>query len=322
MKRREFIMLVGAAAAWSPLTVHAQQPKLARIGFVTWQSQAAEAQVKYLREGLAQFGYVEGRNLSLDTYFTDGNRERTQSILSELVGKPVDVLIARVTPVAQLAKQATTTIPIVIIVADALATGLVPSLSRPDANLTGLSLASPDLAGKRLEFIREIKPDVKTVAFLGLNEPQTPTFVRETTEAAGKLGLKLLVRIVDRPEQVDAALFEAMKRDGVEAVIAQPLFSGQQDKIVGLAMQQRLPVITDFADFARAGGLFSLGVEEAEILKRAAYFVDRLLKGAKPADLPIEQPTVFRLTLNARTAKAIGWSITPALLSRADEVIE
>jgi putative ABC transport system substrate-binding protein len=321
MRRREFLVLVGSAA-WLPPAVHAQQPKIARIGFVTWQSQAAETQVKYLREGLAQFGYVEGRNLSLETYFTDGNRERTEAILRELVDKPVDVLIARVTPVAQLAKQATTTIPVVMIVADPLATGLVPSLSRPDANLTGLSLASPDLAGKRLELIRDIKPDIRTIAFLGLNEAQTPTFVRETTAAAGKLGLQLLVRTVDRPEQVDVALFEVMKRDGVEAVIAQPLFSGQQDQLVGFAMKQRLPVVSDFADFARAGGLFSLGVEEADILRRAAYFVDRILKGVKPAELPIEQPTAFRLTLNLRTAKAIGWSITPILLSRADEVIE
>jgi putative ABC transport system substrate-binding protein len=321
MRRRDFIGLVGTAAAW-PLGTAAQQPKLARIGFVSWQSQAAEDQMKYLREGLAQYGYAEGRNLNLDARFTNGNRERTQAVIRELVDRPVDVLIARVTPVAQLAKEATTTIPVVMIVADPLATGLVPSLSRPDANLTGLSLASPDLAGKRLELIRDIKPDIRTIAFLGLNEAQTPTFVRETTAAANKLGLQLQVRVLDGPEQVDAALFETMKRDGVEAVIAQPLFSGQQDRIVGLAMTQQLPVVSDFADFARAGGLFSLGVEEVDILRRVAYFVDRILKGAKPAELPIEQPTAFRLTLNMRTAKAIGWSISPVLLSRADEVIE
>lgn len=314
-------MLAGGAAIW-PLSAGAQQAKLARIGFVSWQSQNAKDQIKYLREGLAQFGYVEGRNISLDIHFTDGNRERTETAIRELVDKPVDVLIARVTPVAQLAKRATTTISVVMIVADPLAVGLVPSLSRPDANLTGLSLASPDLAGKRLELIREIKPDIRTIAFLGLNESQTATFLREMTEAARKLGLNLVVRILDRVDQIDIALFEAMKHDGVEAVIAQPLFSGQEGAIVGLAMKQQLPVISDFADFARAGGLFSLGVEEADILRRSAYFVDRLLKGAKPAELPIEQPTVFRLTLNARTAKEIGWTLSPVLLGRADEVIE
>lgn len=322
MRRREFLGVVAGAATVSPLAVLAQQARLARIGFVSWQSQAAETQLGYLREGLAKFGYVEGRNLGLDAHFTDGNRERTQAVIRELADKPVDVLIVRVTPAVQLAKQTTTTVPIVMIVADALAVGLVPSLSRPGANLTGLSLASPDLAGKRLELVREIKPDIKTIAFLGLNEAQTPTFVRETAEAARKLGLKFVARIVDRPEQVDTALFAAMKGDGVEAVIVQPLFSGQQDKVVGLAMKEQLPVISDFAGFARAGGLFSLGVEEADTLRRTAYFVDRILKGARPADLPIEQPTVFRLTLNARTAKAIGWPLTPLLLSRADEVIE
>jgi putative ABC transport system substrate-binding protein len=321
MRRREFLGALAGATAL-PLAARAQQAKPARIGFVTWQSQAAEDQLKYLREGLAQYGYAEGRNLSLDARFTDGNRERTQAVIRELIDKPVDVLVARVTPVAELAKQATTTIPIVMIVADPLAVGLVPSLSRPDANLTGLSLASPDLAGKRLELIREIKPDIRTIAFLGLTESQTAIFVREMTEPARKLGLNLVVRVVDRAEQVDAALFEAMKRDAVEAVIAQPVFSGHQDKIVRLAMTQKLPVISDFADFDRAGALFSLGVEEVDILRRVAYFVDRILKGAKPAELPIEQPTAFRLTLNVRTAKAIGWNVTPVLLARADEVIE
>jgi putative ABC transport system substrate-binding protein len=321
MRRREFLGALAGATAL-PFAASAQLGRIFKIGFVTWQSQAAEDQLKYLREGLAQYGYAEGRNISLDARFTDGNREHTQAVIRELVDRPVDVLVARVTPVAELAKQATTTIPIVMIVADPLAVGLVPSLSRPDANLTGLSLASPDLAGKRLELIRDIKPDIRTIAFLGLTESQTAIFVREMTEPARKLGLNLVVRVLDRPEQVDAALFEAMKRDGVEAVIAQPVFSGHQDKIVRLAMTQKLPVISDFADFARAGALFSLGVEEVDILRRVAYFVDRILKGAKPAELPIEQPTAFRLTLNVRTARAIGWSITPVLLSRADEVIE
>jgi len=136
------------------------------------------------------------------------------------------------------------------------------------------------------------------------------------------MGLTVVVRIVDSPDMVDGALFDAMKRDGVEAVIVQPLFAGQQDKIVGLAMKSRLPVIADFTTFAKAGALFSLGVEEADILRRAAYFVDRILKGAKPADLPIEQPTTFRLTINVRAGTALGWTIPPLLLSRADEVIE
>src|ERR1700730_12796756 len=167
MRRREFIGLVGGAAAMWPLAGDAQQPKIAKLGFVSWQSPAASDQMEFLREGLAQLGYVEGRNISLEAWFTDGNRERTQAALRGFVEKPVDVLIARVTPAALLAKEATQTIPIVMIVADPLATGLFPSLSRPGANLTVLSLASPDLAGKRLELVREIRPDIRTIAFLG-----------------------------------------------------------------------------------------------------------------------------------------------------------
>jgi putative ABC transport system substrate-binding protein len=321
VKRREFIGLAGAAAL-SPLAAYAQQGRSFKIGFVSWQAQSAEDQMKYLREGLAQFGYLEGRNISLEAFFTDGNQEQTRAVLRNLIDKQVDILIARVTPVAQIAKELTRTIPIVTISADPLLTGLVPSLSRPGANLTGLSLASPDLAGKRLELVRDIKPDIKAIAFLGAKQTSTASFVRETDAAAKVMGLKAVIRVLDSPEMVDRAVFESMKADGAEAVIVQPLFAGEEDKIVGLAMQSRLPVIGDFAALAHAGGLFSFGVEEVDILRRTAYFVDRILKGAKPADLPIEQPTAFRLTLNVRTAKAIGWSITPVLLSRADEVIE
>ena len=192
--------LLGSAAAW-PLAAHAQQPKIAKLGFVSWQSAAAADQIEYLRDGLARFGYVEGRNIDLETWFTDGNRERTQAVIRALVQKPVDALIVRVTPTTQLAKEATQTIPIVMIAADALASGLVPILSRPGGNLTGLSLASPDLAGKRLELVREIKPDIRTIAFLGLTEQQTATFVRETTAAAKVIGLNLVVRIVDTPRR-------------------------------------------------------------------------------------------------------------------------
>jgi putative ABC transport system substrate-binding protein len=320
MRRRQFVSLLGIAAAW-PLAARAQG-RIFRIGFVSWQAQAAEDQIKYLREGLAQFGYVEGRNISLEAFFTDGDPERTRAALRPLIDKPVDILILRVSPVAQIAKEMTRTIPIVMLAADPVATGLVPSLSHPGANLTGLSFASPDLAGKRFELVRDIKPDIKAIAFLGSKQTSTASFIRETTEAAKVMGLKVVLRILDNPELLDRAVFESMKADGAEAVIVQPLFAGQEAKIVDLATQSRLAVIGEFSAFARAGGLFSLGVEETDVLRRAAYFVDRILKGAKPADLPVEQPTAFRFTLNVRAAKAIGWNIPPAVLSRADEVIE
>jgi ABC-type uncharacterized transport system substrate-binding protein len=321
MRRREFVTLLGGAAGW-PLFAHAQQGKNFKIGFVSWQAQAAEDQMKYLREGLAQFGYVEGRNVSLEAFFTDGDPERTRAALRSLIDKQVDILIVRVSPVAQIAKEMTRTVPIVMLAADPVATGLVPSLSHPDANLTGLSFASPDLAGKRFELVRDIKPDIKAIAFLGSRQTSTASFVHETTEAAKVMGLKVVIRILDRPELLDRAVFESMKADGAEAVVVQPLFAGQESRIVEFATQLQLAVVSDFAAFPKAGGLFSLGVEETDVLRRAAYFVDRILKGAKPADLPIEQPTAFRFTLNVRAAKAIGWNIPPAVLSRADEVIE
>jgi putative ABC transport system substrate-binding protein len=320
MRRRQFVTLLSIAAAW-PLAARAQG-RIFRIGFVSWQAQAAEDQIKYLREGLAQFGYVEGRNISLEAFFTDGDPERTRAALRPLIDKPVDILILRVSPVAQIAKEMTRTIPIVMLAADPVATGLVPSLSHPGANLTGLSFASPDLAGKRFELVRDIKPDIKAIAFLGSKQTSTASFIRETTEAAKVMGLKVVLRILDNPELLDRAVFESMKADGAEAVIVQPLFAGQEAKIVDLATQSRLAVIGEFSAFARAGGLFSLGVEETDVLRRAAYFVDRILKGAKPADLPVEQPTAFRFTLNVRAAKALGWTIPPGVLSRADEVIE
>ena len=321
MRRREFLGLVGGAAIL-PHVARAQQGRIFKIGFVSWQAQSAENQIKYLREGLAQFGYVEGRNINLEAFFSDGDPERTRAALRALIDKQVDILIARVSPVAQIAKEMTRTVPIVMLAADPVATGLVPNLSHPDANLTGLSFASPDLAGKRLELVRDIKPDIKAIAFLGSKQTSTASFIRETTEAAKVMGLKVVLRILDNPELLDRAVFESMKADGAEAVVVQPLFAGQEAKIVDLATQSRVAVIGEFSAFARAGGLFSLGVEETDVLRRAAYFVDRILKGAKPADLPIEQPTAFRFTLNVRAAKAIGWTIPPAVLSRADEVIE
>ncbi|MBV8909041.1 MAG: ABC transporter substrate-binding protein, partial [Sphingomonas sp.] len=216
MRRREFVGLLGGTTLL-PLAARAQQGRIFKIGFVSWQAQSSEDQLKYLREGLAQFGYVEGRNITLEALFTDGDPERTRAALRPLIDKPVDILILRVSPVAQIAKQMTRTIPIVMLAADPVATGLVPSLSHPDANLTGLSFASPDLAGKRLELLRDIKPDIKAIAFLGSKQTSTTSFIRETTEAAKVMGLTVVLRILDNPELLDRAVFESMKAEDAEA---------------------------------------------------------------------------------------------------------
>ena len=223
----------------------------------------------------------------------------------------------------QLAKDATQTVPVVMISSDPVAAKLVQSLSHPGGNFTGVSMSGPDLAGKRLELLREIKPDIGSIAFLGY-APSTgaAAYIRETKASADQIGLKLLVRQVDRSDAIDEALFADMKRDGAEAVIVQPFFFGHGAEVVSFAMKSKLPIISDYPIFAKAGALASLGVDEAAQVRRTAYFIDRILKGAKPADLPVEQPTTFQLAINLKTAKALGLDIPPMLLARADEVIE
>jgi putative ABC transport system substrate-binding protein len=319
VRRGEFITAVAGAIAL-PLVARAQQNKVAKLGYVSW---IAPTRVESLREGLRNLGYIEGAHYQIEVHFVDGNREQTANTIQSLIDKGVDVLIVRATPAAHIAKQLTKTIPIVMIVSDALSTGLVPSLSQPGGNLTGVSNFGPDLAGKRLELLREIRPELRTVAFLGSStDPNGTTFVRQTKEAADRAGLKLVVRMLDGPVSIDESAFQSMKRDGVEAVIIQPIFTAQRIRIVDLAKKVQLPLIADFRQFAEAGAMVAFGVDDSERTRRAAYFVDRILKGAKPADLPVEQPTTFRLVLNVLAAKAVGWTIPALLLARADEVIE
>ena len=325
MDRRKFMALtVGATTAvvW-PLTARAQQ-KIAKLAYVTWLSESQRASdLDSLRQGLRELGYVEGKDIALEAFFTAGDRERTREVIRRLVREPVDILIVRITPAIHIAKEETPTIPIIMIVADPLATGLVQSLSHPGGNITGVSIAGPELAGKRLELLREVRPGLRTVAFLGqANDLNTATFVRETQAAAKQIGLNVLVKLVDGAAGIEAPLFAAMKREGAEAVIVQPVFISYREKLIKLAMEVQLPVISDFAPFARSGALLSFGVDQAERVRRTAYFVDRIFKGAKPADLPVEEPTSFQLVVNLHTAQALGLTISPMLLARADEVIE
>ena len=180
-----------------------------------------------------------------------------------------------------------------------------------------------DTAGKRLDLLRQIEPSLHTAAFLGSSkDPNTVNFVKETQAAADKLGIKLAVKLIDGPQALGQTIFEAMKADGSQAIIAQPIFIGYQDEIVAMAMKDQLPVISDWSAFAKAGALFTYGARQAAGMRRTAYYVDRILKGAKPADLPIEQPTEFELVVNVKTAKALGLNVPQSLLARADDVIE
>lgn len=317
-----FLALALLAMACAPAT--AQQARKAKIGFLSWFAPALGVHLDYLREGLREFGYVEGNNIEIEAYFTGGNRERTQELTRMLVQKGVDILVVLPTPAIHIAKEATQTIPIVMApVSDPIATGLVQSLSHPGGNLTGITSFSPDLGGKRVEILREIRPGIRSIAFLGsAKDANTKTFVRETQVAADKIGLKLLVRLVDGPDAIDQAVFDDMKRAGVEAVVVQPIFTGSQNKIGPLAKKSQLPIVSAYPVFAEAGALITYGTTDDGPMRRTAYYVDRILKGAKPADLPIEQPTTYHLVVNVLTAKALGWTIPESLLFRADRVIE
>ncbi len=319
--RKLFALLVLVAAVAAP-AVAADKP--AKIGFLSWYSPAMKWHVDHFREGMQQLGYVEGKSHVIEVHYTDGNRELTQQIARKLVEAPVDILVVESTAAIRIAKEATRTIPIVMASsANPLAAGVVKSLSRPGGNITGVSGQVTDLAGKLLGLLHEIRPSLNTLAFLGSNRtPNAATFLRETRGAADRLGVTVLERIVDGPEAIDQALFDAIKRDAAEAVIVQPIFRGHHQKIAGLARAVGLPLISYHAVFAEAGALITYGPDEAALARRAAYYVDRILKGAKPADLPIEQPTAFQLIINARTAKDFGWTIPHIVLMQADRVIE
>lgn len=312
----------------APEPAAAQKPKLAKLGFVDWFSPELTRDVEQLRQGLRELGYVEGKNIELQTYFTSGDREKTREVTQSLIDGGVDILIVSATPAVHIAKDLTRgltrTIPVIMApVSDPIASGLVESLSHPGGNLTGLSMIGPDLAGKRLELLREIKPALATVAFLGSSrDPNSATFLRGITQAADKIGVGVIAKFIEGPGALDVAAFQQLKQAGAEAVMVQPIFLGKEGEISRLAMTAGLPVVSDYPMAAEAGALLTLGVDRDEQTRRVAYYVDRILKGASPADLPVEQPTVFRLGVNVRTARALGLTIPQSLLFRADLVVE
>jgi putative tryptophan/tyrosine transport system substrate-binding protein len=329
MDRRTFvILLAGAAGLGGPA---AADRKKARIGWLDWFPPSVRSYLDHFRDEMQKLGYAEGKNYELEAYFVSGNRELAEDAARKLVQEPVDVLIASATPAIHVAKETTDKIPIVMITANALAAGLVPSLAHPGGNLTGVSLLMTDVAGKRLELLRNIRPTIRTVAFLGSTGDTKAaasdvtlfeTFAGEARTAAGRLGVRLSVYPVAGPPVINQAIFDAMKLDGCEAVIVQPIFTGFQDKIVPLAMNAKLPVVADFSVFAEAGAILTYGANQPALIRRTAHYVDRILKGTKHADLPIEQPTALELVVNKRTAAQLDWTIPQDVLVLADRVIE
>jgi ABC-type uncharacterized transport system substrate-binding protein len=324
MKRREFITLVGGAAAW-PLAARAQQPgKLPTIGFLgastssNWNHWTA-AFVQRLRE----LGWIEGRTVGIEYRWADGRSERFAEIAAEFVRLKVDVIFS-VGTAAAVAQQATSTIPIVFALAgDPVGSGMVASLARPGGNVTGLSIQSNELAGKRIELLRELLPGLRRLAIIGNVDASGAVLeIAEAQAAARKLGLEVDTLEIRRAEEIAPAL--GTLESGVQAlyVCPDPLINANHARINTLALGLRLPTIHPFRDYLGAGGLMSYGTNNAHLFRRAGDYVDKILRGAKPADIPVEQPTTFDLVFNLTTAKALGLKLPEPLLLRADEVLE
>jgi putative ABC transport system substrate-binding protein len=324
--RRRLLVALGLAVLPAPPPVRAQPPRrAARIGYLT--SRPIEFEQGWLdvfRQGLRVLGYVEGDTIVVEARHAAGRMEQLPGLASELVRLPVDVLVAASSTSAHAARKATGTIPIVIVSADPVGHGLVASLARPGGNVTGLSDFHPGMVTKRLELLKEIGPAVSRVAVL-MNPANVshPREVKDLQAAAPALGVTLLVLEVRKPDDIDGVFAAiARQRAGALLLLGDPVISTLQRRIAEFAARSRLPAIYTIREWTEAGGLLSYGTSFADLYRRAATFVDRILKGARPADLPIEQPTTFELVINRRTAAALGLAVPPALLLRADRVIE
>ena len=308
------------------LPVEAQQPnKVRRIGFLTLLAKPDPYEAAFLM-GLRDLGYTDGRNISIEYRRAAGKVDRLPALAEELVRLKVDLIVAHATPVVQAAKNATTTIPIVMLgAADPVRSGFVASLARPGGNITGNSNIQPELAGKRFELLREIVPKLSRVAFLAHGgDPAHKLFVKEAQDAAEGFRIQIRPVVISKAEEIEAA-FSIMNRERAEALIVQPLFIralGQGQKIADLAVRNHMLAVSDGNGFAEAGGLLFYGPDLTARYRRAATFVDKILKGAKPADLPVEQPTKFELIINLKAAKQIGLTIPPNVLARADKVMQ
>jgi putative ABC transport system substrate-binding protein len=325
MKRREFITLLGGAAAW-PLAARAQQPTMPVVGFISSGSlRPLRQQVAAFREGLKESSFIEGQNVTVDYHFAEGHLDRFPALVSDLIRRQVSVLAVTSNAGARAAKQATTTIPIVFSVGDdPVATGLVESLSRPGGNLTGVYQFSTGLEAKRLGLLHEMIPKATTIAVLvNPNFSGSETQLRDVREAASRLGVQLVIVRANVESDFDAAFATLVKqRAGALLVCASPFFNLRREQLVVLAARHAVPAIYEWRDFAEAGGLMSYGTILADAYRQTGVYAGRVLKGAKPADLPVVQVTRFEFVINLSTAKALGIEVPPTLSARADEVIE
>ena len=326
MKRREFITLLGGAAAW-PLAARAQRPsRIAKIGHLeSGLPSSSPNLLAAFRQGLRELGYIEGENFFIERRYAEGREERLPQLASELVQFGVDVIFAIGPPQALAAAKATDRIPIVFVRGgDPVAMGLVKSLARPGGNLTGLTFVTVELASKRMQLLKDAVPVAKRVAVLwNPNNVINKLELKKATETAEALGLTALPVEIRVLEDIESA-FSAMKTQRAEAalVLSSPLTFPNRPRIVQSAQRVHMPTLGALREYTEAGVLMSYGPSYADHCRRAATYVDQILKGAKPADLPVQLPTIFELVINLKTAKAIGLEISPTLLVRADEVIE
>jgi putative tryptophan/tyrosine transport system substrate-binding protein len=318
MQRRQFITLLGTIATW-PLVASAQQLDRIRIGLLIIANR--EPFLSQVKKRLEDLGYVERKNVEFELRSAEGEPGRLAELAAELVRLKVDIIIASPTPSVRAAKQATSAIPIVMAPAgDPVGTGLIASLARPGGNITGISSDTAETAGKGVEFVREMLPSARRIAVLAnATDPFTKPFLDQIELAAARLGIGLRSTMIGKPDDLDAT-FSEIAKERLDAVIIQP--SLQLKQAVESGLKYHVPTVSPSAGFANAGGLMSYAASTEEIYRQAAVYVDKIVKGAKPADLPVEQPTEFQLSINLKTAKTIGLTVPPALLARADEVVE
>jgi putative ABC transport system substrate-binding protein len=324
MKKAAASILVAVVLLALGVTAEAQQPKkVPRIGLLVPSSASSDSTRRdAFLQGLRDLGYVEGKNIAIEYRYTEGELNRLPDLAAELVRLNVDVIVTAAISSVRAAKKATATIPIVFVVGDAVDSGLVSSLARPGGNATGLTFLAPELDGKRLELLKEAVPQVTRVAFLWRVPSTRGDLFKEAEAVAKPLGLRLQSLEVRGPDDFESA-FKAAKSGGAEAliVISNPLSNTYRARIVDLAAKNRLPAIYPSTDFVENGGLMSYAPDSVDNWRRAAIYVDKILKGAKPADLPVEQPKKFEFVINLKAAKQIGVTIPPNVLARATRII-
>jgi putative ABC transport system substrate-binding protein len=322
VKRRDFITLIGGAAAACPLPAWAQQSRVARIGALYIGLADAESFKKELQEGLRELGYVEARNIAFEFRSAEGKLDRLPELAAELVRLKVDVIVALYVPSALAAKQATSEIPIVIVAADPVETGIVAGLAHPGGNVTGVSLMSAVMIGKCVELFRDMLAAIRQIAVLTNSaDPLFAKLVLDEAERASSItGIKIQPITVRGPDEGIDAAFAAIVRAQADAVVIQGSLSTK--RVADLALEHRLPAASTTRGFVDAGGLMSYGADGPALFRLSAKFVHRILQGRQPNDLPIEQPTKFELAINLRTAKAMGLTIPEGFLLRADSLLE